>query len=107
MWTVGNTELTPRFHETSGLPVIGPGRRVPVSALAIWHSLRDRQRIISRNHVSEMPVIHSSGSGQEGLATGPLNERFALLATIDPISRSRAMVKSALTISLYLFSLCL
>jgi hypothetical protein len=36
-----------------------------------------------------------------------LNERIALLATIDPISRSRAMVKSALTISRYLFSLCL
>ena len=33
--------------------------------------------------------------------------QVALLATIDPISRSRAMVKSALTISLYLFSLCL
>jgi hypothetical protein len=36
-----------------------------------------------------------------------LNERIALLATIDPISHSRQMVKSALTISLYLFSLCL
>jgi hypothetical protein len=32
---------------------------------------------------------------------------FALLATIDPISRSRTMVKSALTTSPYLFSLCL
>jgi len=33
--------------------------------------------------ISGKPVIHSSGSGQEGLATGPLNERFGLLSTVE------------------------
>ena len=55
--------------------------------------------------ISLFPIGGYSATCQDDVDR--LNERIAQLATIDPISRSRAMVKSALTISLYLFSLCL
>ena len=54
---------------------------------------------------SDAPILSNSHTFSCFIVTGSV--MLGLLATIDPIGRSRTMVKSALTIYLYLFSLCL